>query len=162
MVLGAIAFSVLPLLIILRLFDVLPENGDPRLFPLVATVQYLDLALIIALQTIFSSMIADLVEHSALRTGRRSEGVFFAAVTFTRKATHGLGALAAGLMLSSIDFPRGAAPAEVPSETLWQLGAAYAPALLVLHSAMIIAVGFYRIERRDHEANVSALAARGS
>lgn len=158
--LGVIAFTAVPVLIWLRTAGQLPANGDAALFPLVATVSYIDLALVIAVQAIFGSMIADLVEHSELKTGRRSEGLFFAAVTFTRKATHGLGTLAAGIVLSLVAFPRQAAPADVPPDTLWTLGAIYAPVIFALNIAMIIAVSFYRIERGDHEANVAALAAR--
>ena len=105
-------------------------------------------------------MIADLVEQSELRTGRRSEGVFFAAVTFTRKATQGLGAFSAGLILSIVSFPQGATVDQVSPETLWRLGAYYAPTLLLLWTCMIIAVGYYRIDRGDHEDNLQQLAAR--
>ena len=34
-------------------------------------------------------MMADLVEQAELKTGRRSEGIFFAAVTFIRKMVTG-------------------------------------------------------------------------
>ncbi len=160
--LGIIAFSVAPAPVVLRLFGLMPANGDPVLFPLLAVVNTLDVALIIALQAILASMVADLVEASELRTGRRSEGVFFSAVTFTRKATQGLGAFAAGLMLSAIGFPNGAAPAAVPAATIWKLGASYAPSLIVLWTLMIVAVGFYRLDRGDHEANLARLAERAA
>ncbi|MEO0655517.1 MAG: MFS transporter, partial [Pseudomonadota bacterium] len=47
----------------------------------------------------FASMIADLVEQSELKTGRRSEGVFTAAETFVKKAVEGLGVLFASSVL---------------------------------------------------------------
>lgn len=158
--LGVVAFTMAPAPIILRLFGLMPDNGDPLLFPIVATINTIDVALIIALQAVLYSMIADLVEQSELQTGRRSEGVFYAAVTFTRKATQGLGAFSAGLILSFVSFPQGAAAGDVSPETLWQLGAYYAPTLLLLWTCMIISVGFYRIDRGDHEDNLLLLAER--
>ena len=149
-ILGVIAYSMAPAPVLLRLLGWMPENGDPLLYPIVAAINTIDLSLIIALQAILYSMIADLVEQSELKTGRRSEGVFFAAVTFTRKATQGLGAFAAGIMLSLISFPQGAARGDVQPETLWKLGAFYAPSLLLLWTLMIVAVSFYRIDRQDH------------
>lgn len=159
-VLGVIAFSVAPAPVLLRLAGLMPENGDPMLFPLVAAINTIDLSLIIALQAILFSMIADLVESSELRTGRRSEGVFYAAVTFTRKCTVGLGSLAGGLILSAIGFPQGADPGSVSADTLWWLGVLYAPALSVLWFAMLFFISRYRITKEEHEANLERLASR--
>jgi len=159
-VLGLIAFTVAPLPVILRLLGLMPENGDPILFPLVVTINTLDLSLIIALQAVLYSMIADLVESSELRTGRRSEGVFYAAVTFTRKCTVGLGAFTGGIILSAVAFPQGAERGDVPADTLWNLGAFYAPSLLFLWMAMIFAISRYTINKEEHEANLERLASQ--
>ena len=153
----AVAFSIAPLPYILRLFDLLPPNGDPVLFPLILAINVFDLGLIIALQALFASMIADLVEQSQVKTGRRSEGVFFAAVTFTRKSTQGFGALAAGFVLAFAAFPENPRPGEIPEDALWRLGAAYAPVMLVLYFSMLAAVSFYRIDRAGHQANLAKI-----
>lgn len=157
-ILGLVAFTVAPAPVILRLFGLMPENGDPILFPLVVSINTLDLSLIIALQAVLYSMIADLVESSEVRTGRRSEGVFYAAVTFTRKCTVGLGSFAGGIILSAVAFPQGADRNEVSTETLWQLGALYAPTLLALWMAMIFAISRYRIDKESHEENLRKLS----
>jgi RsiW-degrading membrane proteinase PrsW (M82 family) len=47
---------------------------------------------------------------------------------------------------------------QIPPEALWRLGAYYAPTLLILWTAMIIAVSFYRIDRGTHENNLRSLA----
>ncbi|HSM53610.1 MAG TPA: MFS transporter, partial [Erythrobacter sp.] len=156
--LGLLAFSIQPLPVLLRLVDMMPENGDPLLFPLVLGINVIDLALIIAMQAVSFSMIADLVESSQLRTGRRSEGVYYAATTFTRKTTQGLGVLAAGVILSIIAFPEGAAPGTVPADTLWWLGALYAPSLLVLWLGALYCVSRYKIDKAEHEENLRRLA----
>ncbi len=162
MTLGVIAFGGLPVPVLLRLAGVMPANGDPLLFPIVATVATIDTALIIAFLAISASMVAELVEQAELRTGRRTEGLFYAALTFIRKATGGLGALAAGLLLSSVGFPKGAALAAVPATTLWNLGAVYVPVLWLLWSAMLLAMRFYTIDRDGHVENLRKLAERGA
>ena len=70
--------------------------------------------LIIMFGIVQSSMLADIVEESELKTGRREEGLFFAARTFAAKATSGIGTLMAGVALDLIQFPRGDAPGTVP------------------------------------------------
>lgn len=158
LVLGAIAFTVQPLPLLGRLLGVLPENGDPLLFPLVAGINTLDLGFIIALQALLASMLADLVDHGEARTGRRSEGVFYAALTFIRKTNQGIGAFIAGLLLQWVAFPDNAIPGEVSVNTLNMLAATMIPALWGLWSAMLWSVSRYQIDRAGHEANLRALA----
>lgn len=156
-VLGLLAFTIQPAPVLLRLVGLMPENGDPLLFPLVLAINVIDLALIIAVQAVAYSMIADLVESNQLRTGRRTEGVYYAAMTFTRKTTQGLGVLAAGLILSVIAFPEAAEPGTVDTDTLWWLGALYAPSLLALWMGALYCVTRYRIDKAGHEANLRRL-----
>lgn len=156
-ILGLLAFTIQPLPVLLRLAGLLPENGDPILFPLILTINIIDLALIIAVQTVSYAMIADLVESNEVKTGRRSEGAYYAAMTFTRKTTQGLGVLGAGLILSIIAFPDQAEPSAVPAETLWWLGAFYAPSLLILWMSALFFLSRYEIDKSQHEANLAAL-----
>lgn len=155
--LGALAFSVAPAPVLLRLLGLMPENGDPILFPLLAIINTIDLGLIIACQAVLYSMVADLVEQNELRTGKRSEGVFFAAITFIRKTNQGLGAFAAGIILSLIAFPQGASPEQVSSETIRSLGLWHAPSLLVLWSLMLFCISRYALSKDDHESNLQKL-----
>ena len=160
MALGTVAFVLQPAAVLLRLFGLLPENGDPILFPLLLTLQTVDLGLIIAMQAVLASMIADLVEQAEVRTGRRNEGVFFAAITFIKKTNQGIGAFMAGLLLQFVAFPKGAAPSEVPAETLWQLGAMLVPCQYLLWGVMLVAIAFYRIDRLQHQDHLRVLADR--
>jgi len=154
---GVLAFTVAPLPVALRLFGLMPENGDAMLFPLVLVVTIIDVALIITYQTLMASMIADLVEQSELQTARRSEGVFFAAITFTRKMVQGLGVVAAGAALTFVNFPREALPEDVPAESIFSLGLMYAPALFCLWMIMIAFISMYEIDRSKHQENLEAL-----
>jgi Na+/melibiose symporter-like transporter len=155
---GLVAFLGSPLPIVLRLFGLLPD--DPSfVFWFVFIAGMFDVGLIICFQILFTSMIADLVEQAELKTGRRSEGVFFAATTFIRKMVQGLGVIVAGFVLALAQFPAGAAPSEVSSEAVWKLGAYYVPAILSLWMAMVAVIATYRLKREDHEENLRKLAA---
>ncbi|WP_303808595.1 MFS transporter [Sandarakinorhabdus limnophila] len=160
-VIGLLAGIVLPLPIILRLFGLLPPNGDPAIFWIVFFVTMIDVGLIICFQALTASMLADLVEQAEVRTGRRNEGIFFAANTFIRKAVQGLGVMAASFVLTLAQFPKGANPSQVPGSSLWQLGATYVPAIWLVWALMIFAVSRYRLSRAGHEANLATLAERG-
>ncbi len=156
-IIGVIAFSTAPLPVVLRLLGIMPDNGHPWLFPIVLVTTILDVGLIITFQVLMSSMIADLVEDSEMQTQRRSEGVFFAAVTFTRKIVQGVGVVSATIVLSIAQFPTGVMPGEVPEASLFILGALYAPAVFTLWMVMIWCLSSYKIDRATHEENLRAL-----
>jgi Na+/melibiose symporter-like transporter len=158
--LGVIAFLLQPAAVVLRLLGWLPENGDPRLFPMLLTLQTIDLGMIIAMQAILASMVADLVEQAEVKTGRRNEGVFFAAITFIKKTNQGIGTFIAGMLLQVVAFPSGVAPSEVPADTVWNLGALLVPCQYLLWIIMLVAIGFYRIDRGQHEEHLRVLAER--
>ncbi len=157
---GLAAFTIAPATIVLRLFGLMPENGDPMLFPIVLIAVVAEITLVITLSILTSSMMADLVEDSEIRTARRSEGVLFAATTFARKAVQGFGVLAASAVLAVVQFPKGVAPGQVPDETVFRLGLYYAPTLFVLWMLMIASLRLYRIDRNTHEENLRTLADR--
>jgi Na+/melibiose symporter-like transporter len=159
--LGILAFTVQPLPVLCRLLGWMPENGDPLLFPILATVNTIDLGLIIAMQAIFFSMLADLVEHSEVKTGRRNEGVFFSALTFIRKTNQGIGAFVAGLILQAVAFPEAASPADVPTGSVLQLGTLLVPSQWVLWGVMLVALAYYRLDRAQHQSNLTEIQARG-
>ena len=157
---GLMAFTVAPAPIFLRLLGLMPENGDPALFPLVLSIIVVDVALIIAYQTLSASMIADLVEEAEIKTQRRNEGVFFASVTFVRKVTQGIGAAVAGVLLTISQFPVGATPDQVPESVLTTFGWLYVPVIFGLWMIMIACLSLYSVDRKKHEANLETLAQR--
>jgi Na+/melibiose symporter-like transporter len=157
---GVIAFTVAPAPVVLRLLGMMPDNGHPALFPIVLLAVMVETTLVITLSILTSSMMADLVEDSEIRTARRSEGVLFAAATFARKAVQGFGVMAASAVLAVVQFPKGVAPGQVPEETVMRLGLYYAPTLFVIWMLMIACLRLYRIDRSTHENNLKALAER--
>ena len=154
---GLVAFLGAPLPVFLRLIGVLPENGDPFVFWFVFVTGVLDVGLIICFQILFASMTADLVEQAELKTGRRSEGVFFSSVTFVRKTVQGIGLLTASLVLALAEFPSGADVSEVSDDAVWYLGAYYVPTILTLWMGMIAVISGYKLNEDAHEANLRQL-----
>jgi Na+/melibiose symporter-like transporter len=159
MIIGLIAFLGAPLPLVLRLLGWLPENGTEFVFWFVFVCAVVDVGLIICFQILSSAMMADLVEQSELKTGRRSEGVFFSASTFIRKCVQGFGLMLASFVLHWAEFPAGAGVGEVPDEAIWKLGAYYVPTILVLWLSMMAVISGYRLNRGEHEENLRKLAA---
>ena len=159
-IIGLIAFLGSPLPIVLRLMGILPDNGDPFVFWFVFFAIMIDVGLIICFQILTASMMADLVEHNEVRNGRRAEGVFASATTFIRKLVQGFGVMAATGVLVLANFPKGARPSEVPPEALFRLGLFYVPILLSIWMAMMLAILFYKLDRKGHEDNLAELARR--
>lgn len=105
------------------------------------------------------SMVADLVEASEIKTGKRSEGVFSAGWFFVQKCGVGLGILFSGLIVHSSGLPAKADPATVAPAVIDNMIIAYASAVVFL--AIIGAFVFRRfpISRADHDERLRQLAA---
>ena len=116
-----------------------------------------DVTLMIISSILVAAMIADVVEDSELRTGRRSEGSFFAASSFAQKAVNGLGVVVAGQILAWSQFPTEAKPGEIPVEILHNLAVSYVPALWGFYVISIVLLCFYGISRERHASNIQQL-----
>jgi len=93
-------------------------------------------------------MTADLVEQAELKTGRRSEGVFFSSVTFVRKTVQGIGLMAASVVLALAEFPSGADVSQVSDEAIW---------ILSLWLGMIAVISGYKLNEDIHQDNLKQL-----
>ena len=154
---AGVLVSVTP--ITLRLLGVFPPNGSPILFPLLFLQNVISVGLIVTANILMQSMIADVVEDSELRTGRRSEGLFFAANAFVAKAVTGIGIFASSMILAVAGFPQGATPGHVQPEVIRHLGMVFVPTLLVLYGLASAITAGYRITRASHEESLRKLAA---
>ena len=159
LVMVPVAAATASLPILLRLVGVLPANGSPVIFPVLLTAGVTAVFLGTAGAILMTSMIADVVEDSELRTGRRSEGLFFAAAAFINKAVSGVGIFASGLLLSVVHFPEHALPGQVPPEVVRNLGLVYLPTVVILYAASLACLFGYRITREGHEDSLRKLAA---
>ncbi len=153
----AVSVSIVPILG--RLLGLMPENGHPAVFWIVFTEQIIYSTLGIMTAIIVTSMIADVVEDNEVRTGRRSEGLLFAADNFFKKLTSGVGVFVAGIILSLVAFPSEARPGAVDEETLRSMALYYVPAIVTLYAISITCLCFYKIDRAAHEENLRKLRA---
>jgi len=161
LIIGGVGLVVSPFAILLRLTGVVAPGIDAAYW-IVFVQGQIDVVLVVCFQVLIASMIADLVEQSELKTGRRSEGVFFAANTFIQKMTTGLGVMVATFVLALANFPAGATPDQVPQDVLVALGWWYLPVIMGLRLAMLGVIFLYRLDRKAHEANLRKLGERGA
>ena len=152
-----LAFSIGP--ISLRLLGAFPANDSPIIFGTIFTTTILSVGLGIIANILFSSMVADVVEDSELKTGRRQEGVFFAAIAFANKSTTGFGILASGLIIGAIHFPKGVKPGAIDPAILHSLGLVYVPTQMVLYGTATLLLLGYGISRASHHDTLRKLAA---
>jgi Na+/melibiose symporter-like transporter len=155
---SGVAFLFAPMPLVLRLVDAFPANGTPQLFYTLLAFNAFEVSLIITASILISAMVADVVEESELQTGRRSEGVFFAARSFAQKAVHGLGTFAASMILLAVAFPVDAKAGAVAPETIRGLALIYIPVLMVLYTGALGFLTLYRISREAHADNLRRLA----
>jgi len=156
---GLIGLVVSPFALTLRLLGVLKDGSDPVTFWVVLLQGQVEVILVVCFQILVASMIADLVEQSQLKTGRRSEGVFYAANTFIQKVTTGVGVMVATLVLTLAQFPAGAAPDQITDDVLQRLGLWFLPVIFILRVATIAVLFTYTLDRKGHEDNLRKLAA---
>lgn len=151
----------------LRLLGVAPPNGSPWIPVMLVADLVVAATLALVGAVIMSSMVADIVEDSAVKTGVRAEGLLFAARGLLPKITGGVGGLVGNLMLEFVRFPAAAETGKaaiVNPDVMRHLALVSLPAGVVLNLIAIGLLGFYRIDRRTHEANLEALrlAAEGA
>ena len=154
----AICFVAAPY--VLRLTGLFFENGDPLLVPALFVFSALWNMCGFSSAALTHAMVGDVVEESQLKTGRRSEGLFYAANTFMQKATSGLGVFVAGLLVSSVGLTPNTDPSTVAPEIPRLLAMVFVPTVLVLYIGGAMFLLFYRIDRKSHEANVEQLRIR--
>jgi len=153
-----ICLGVSPL--ILTYFDLFFRPGDPLLVPTLFAIGAVYGAMIAISLINTSSMLADVVEDHAVRTGQHTAGVFFAASSFMQQCSAGLGIYLAGIVIELSRFPVQAKLADITPEMEKTLLAAYIPfplALWVAGSALLL---FYPISENRHRENVERLRAR--
>ena len=153
----SVVVSLMPMS--LRLLGVLPANHSAALFNIIFIQSIISTALYIAASTLMSAMIADVVEDGELKTGRRSEGLFFSASTLVAKAVSGMGILFAAAILSFIHFPVGTKPGDVPVQIIRDLALTYIPIIVVVYGAALALLTGYKITRASHAETLVLLAA---
>ena len=142
----------------LRLLGVFPEVGEAALLPVLFAFFIAGTACNVSSFILGASMMADVAEDSEAKTGRRSEGVFFAGSFFVQKCTSGIGIFAAGTILAVAGFPAKAMPGTVRVETLDRLTLTYAALYVLLAGTAAFFFTRFPFGRAEHDARLARLA----
>lgn len=142
----------------LFLFGLLPPPGWSRvavLFPLFAIQTALNVSSFI----LGASMMADVVEESQARTGRRNEGVFFAGSFFVQKCTSGLGIAVAGGILALAGLQDKIGPGMASPDKVYN----FVLMFILIYGTLAGVAAFlftkFPFGRAEHEARLAGLAA---
>lgn len=142
--------------ILLRLLGWFPGPESELLMPLLLVDRVITGVLGTGGFIIVTSMIADIVEESQAKTGRRSEGLLLTADGVLRNAVTGVGAAIPGLLIAFVGFPTGARPGEVDPAVVNALAWAYLPLTSGMSTLSIIVWAFYRIDKAQHDRNLAS------
>ncbi|MBW2698513.1 MAG: MFS transporter, partial [Deltaproteobacteria bacterium] len=132
--------------ITLRMLGLFPENHSPALFPALCVAIFGSYGCGAVLSISVMSALADIADEHELTSGRRQEGVFYAARTFFGKLTSSLGHLLAGIAIDVIGFSPGASPGEVDPTVIFRLGLLDGPIAAIPALISIIFYATYRID----------------
>ena len=159
-VLAAAISTVLWLLpYVLLALDAWPGGTGNSSFALLFGLMLAGNTFAIVVMISLSSMVADVVEASQERTGRREEATFFAGYFFMQKCATGLGIFLTGQIVAFAGLPDQSAPGGVAAEVSSRLAYTYAGAVFVLAMVSIAFLRRFPIEREDHMARLAALDA---
>jgi Na+/melibiose symporter-like transporter len=146
--------------LMLTYLDLFFEPGHPLLLPTLLLVGAVYGAMVAISLMTASSMLADVVEDDAVRSGGHNAGIYFSAASFSAQCASGLGILAAGFVLETSDFPAGIDPALVTEAMTDSLIAHYVPMVVGLWTIGCLIIWFYPISEAKHLANLERLSAR--
>ena len=144
----------------LSYFDLFWVPGDAPLVPVLFAIGAIYMAMIAISLINTSAMLADVVEDSAIETGKHTAGTFFAASSFMQQCSTALGLFFAGWLLAAADFPERADPTTIAEGLVDRLLVLYIPTILCLWIVGALILLFYPISRARHERNVEILRAR--
>jgi GPH family glycoside/pentoside/hexuronide:cation symporter len=154
------AFTVVPVL--LKLAGFWPEEGSFAYVALWSVTTGLVAHFGIAATMVMGrSMMADVTDEDTLQHGRRREGIFFGAISFSAKAAFGVGGLISGFVIDLVGLVAGQDPATVRPEIVSGLGTTLCVAIGLLCGGSLLFFSRYGIDRARYEEISAALEARG-
>ena len=147
----------------LRLNETFPDNGTDALFYTLLAFRFVQGVILQQAFIAFGSMMADVADEHELASKARHEGIFFGAIAFSSKATAGFGNFIGGIGLDIISWPRGTdiqTAADVPAETLFNLGLLYGPIVAGFSVIALWCYTRYDLTKARHAAILEELHAR--
>ena len=162
---GAIVIYVIAttLPLVLRILDVLPENGHPLIFPMLAAfvATYYGAGAVLSI-TVMSAL-ADIADDHELASGRRQEGIFYSARTFVSKMTSGLGLFIGGIAIDLIGWPTGVSQGDyVDPGIVFNLGVIDGPVAAIPSLFAIYFYSRYSINKQQHAETQRLLKERAA
>jgi len=155
---GASCFAALSP--ILRELGWFPANATPWLLPMVLGALGVAAFFGAVAAVTGASMMADVADEHQYATGRRQEGVFFGAASFSGKLSSAIGHVLAGAALDMIRFPKDVLPGEVAPEVLSRLGLLVGPGAMVFAVIGMYYFSGYTLTRKRHGEIQRELMAR--
>ena len=163
-ILGTAAWAVCQVIpVVLRLNETFPENGTDALFYTLLGFRFFQGLILQQAFIAFGSMMADIADEHEFQSGARQEGIFFGAIAFSSKATAGFGNFIGGIGLDIISWPRGTdiqTAADVPPETLFNLGLLYGPIVAGFSVIALWCYTRYDLTKERHAEVLEKLYAR--
>lgn len=98
-------------------------------------------------------MLGDISDEVELETGKRQEGILYAAVSFMQKVNSGLGSFTAGMVLTYIGFKG----SQSTSDEVYSLIVVQGPVVACLLIIPAFMVYRYKITRERHAEIIGAL-----
>ena len=144
-----------------KLLGFFPASGSPWVLVILAADVFMATILGLAGLILIASMISDVAEDVAVRTGKRSEGVLFAIFGLLPKISAAAGGFVGTLLLAFVAFPTHAQQGTVDPAIMRHLALIYLPITAFLSFASILVMIFYKIDEATHNQNLAILAQRG-
>ncbi len=131
-------------------------------FAFVFTVNGISQVFFIGYIILLDSMLSDVIDEHELHSGKREEGLFFAARSFATKASYGLGSFFAGIGLDIIRFPQGASAETVPESAVLSLAIMSGPVMFLLFAATVAVSSRYPLTAERHREIMVQVGKTGS
>ncbi|XOV86453.1 MAG: MFS transporter [Pseudomonadota bacterium] len=164
-VLGALGamtvFAQLP--VTLRLFGLMPDNGDPLLLPALLANAGAFIFTVGVSGVAILGMIGDIIDENELVTGLRQEGLYYSARAFFAKASYSFGHLFAGILLDVyIRLPFNTVPGQLDDATLTRLGIVAGPVMASFAVLSLLCYRFYSLTAAQHREIIRKITDRNS
>ncbi len=155
-------WQVIPIL--LYLAGWLPPAGSNSLLITLMVFRFVQMIGTMQALVTSPSMIGDIADEHELESGKRQEGVFYGALTFSSKATTGLGKFVAGIALDLIAWPKGQniLPSDIPPDKIVWLALLYGPIVCGFAVVSVWCCSKYRIDNARHDDIIKQLKSRNS
>jgi Na+/melibiose symporter-like transporter len=144
-------------LIVQRLFGILPENGHWSMVPMLITAGFCTAVAAPLIYITINFMFADITDELELATSERQEGAIYSARAFAGKTAVALCTVVGGLALDFIAFPKNAVPGQVHPDVIFNLGLFRGPATSVFSLLALLLFFNYALSRERHVEIVQEL-----